>query len=108
MVSLVSNLCGYDITAENYTTDEAKAALRSISPVYYVDKNTVPTVIGHGLADPIVPYVNATVLDAALALNNVRHNFITSPLGGHTTLISDSSFMDSADALIAEYANLYL
>lgn len=107
MVGLISNVCGYKITEENYTGEEAQKALKSISPVYFVDKNTVPTVIGHGTTDLIVPYVNATVLDAALALNGVKHDFITSVFG-HTTLISDKTFMDKADALVLEYAKAYL
>ena len=107
MVKLISNVCGYKITEENYMGEDAQKALKSISPVYFVDKNTVPTVIGHGTTDLIVPFVNATALDAALTFNGVTHDFITSAFG-HTTLISDKTFMDKADALVLKYAKAYL
>ncbi len=57
--------------------------IRSISPIYYVNKNTPPTFIVHGDADPIVPYDQSVRLEKKLKENGVYCEFMTVPGGEH-------------------------
>lgn len=55
----------------------------SVSPLYYVTKNTPPVFIVHGNADPIVPYDQSVKLHQKLEENNVKTYFMTIENGGH-------------------------
>jgi acetyl esterase/lipase len=61
--------------------DEAFA--KSVSPVSYVNKNTVPTFIIHGNADSSIAYNQSEVLYQLLTENGVKTSFITVDGGGH-------------------------
>ena len=51
--------------------------LYDISPVKYVNENTVPTIISHGTMDTVLPYSGAAALDQKLTEYGVEHSFIT-------------------------------
>lgn len=51
------------------------------SPIHHI-KN-VPTLILHGTADPLVPYVQAQNLSVALASQNITQRLVTFENGGH-------------------------
>ncbi len=85
----------------------AKSALQSVSPLFYVNENTVPTVINHGMKDSIVPYSNAVSLDAALTQYGVTHVFNAYPNSDHD-LGSDETNKEIANDLLIEYCNTYL
>ncbi|HEY8586594.1 MAG TPA: prolyl oligopeptidase family serine peptidase [Rhodanobacter sp.] len=55
---------GRNFFAQAIGTDDA--TIRSISPIYHLDKFNVPVLIIHGKDDPRVPYQNATELRSAL------------------------------------------
>lgn len=55
----------------------------SVSPLYYVAKNSPPVFIVHGDADAIVPYDQSTVLFDRLKANNVKTKMLTIQGGGH-------------------------
>ena len=56
---------------------------KSVSPLYYVTKDSPPVFIVHGDADPIVPYSQSVKLYKALKDNNVNAEFLTIPNGKH-------------------------
>lgn len=89
------------------TRAEAKEALKFVSPVYYIDGNTVPTVINHGVMDDIVPYRNAVVLDAKLTEYGIEHVLNTYPTSGHG-LDLDAENVALAERLLWEYIEKYL
>jgi acetyl esterase/lipase len=60
-----------------------KVFVESVSPLYYVSKNSPPVFIVHGNADPIVPYEQSVALYEKLMANNVKTVFITIPGGQH-------------------------
>ena len=64
-----------------YSKDQAFAA--SVSPITYVNKNTPPTLIVHGDADPTVPYQQSVDLHKKLEAAGVKTKFITVPGGLH-------------------------
>ncbi len=107
--SVVSQLlswgCGQKITLE--TKDEAAEAIKKVSPLYYVDENTVPTVINHGMKDDIVPFTNAQALDAKLTEMGVTHYFNIYPNSGHG-LNEDPENMQRNQELLLEYMLTYL
>ena len=61
--------------------DEAFA--KSVSPIYYVNKNSPPIFIVHGDADPTVPYQQSVELHKKLKDAGVTTEFITVPGGQH-------------------------
>jgi acetyl esterase/lipase len=78
---------GPNITSKSATrwlgdraTDEKFA--RSLSPMTYVTKNSPPTFIVHGDADPTVPYQQSVALHKKFEEAGVLTQFITVP-GGH-------------------------
>lgn len=105
-VSLVLGYAsGFPHTYE--TRAQAKDALKFVSPIYYIDENTVPTVINHGVMDNIVPYRNAVSLDAKLTEYGVTHVLNSYPTSGHG-LELDAENMAIAEQLFWEYIKKYL
>ncbi len=78
---ILSHGAGTPVAPEVIET--AQPALKRYSPVNYVDKDTVPTVFGHGEQDDVVPYRNALELDAKLTECGVEHTFVSFPHSGH-------------------------
>ena len=89
------------------TRAEAKEALKFVSPIYYIDENTVPTIINHGMKDNIVPYRNAVDLDAKLTEYGIEHVLNSYPTSGHG-LELDAENMALAEQLLWEYIEKYL
>lgn len=100
---LISWSLGKTVTAEQI--DEFSAELNVISPVHYVDADTVPTIICHGDHDSIVPYSNAVRLDAKLTEYGVKHDFITYD-ADHD--LNDKTAGDKAYEIMISYVNAYL
>lgn len=107
--AFVAQLFSY-ASGQNFTYAEranAKAALEKISPLSYVNKNSVPTVINHGMKDSIVPYSNAVSLDAKLSAYGVTHVLNSYPNSDHD-LGNDDANKEIANDLLIEYCNTYL
>lgn len=81
--------------------------LKAVSPLYYVNEDTVPTVINHGQKDTIVPYSNALSIIDAFEEYGVSYDFNSYPNSGHG-LDADEENIETADRLIREYALTYL
>lgn len=90
-------------------TDRAlyKEKLKAVSPLYYVNSNTVPTVINHGMKDSIVPFSNAEALAAKLKECGVKYDFNIFPNSDHG-LDSDSENKKIANDLLISYIKTYL
>ena len=100
-LQLVSSIVGQNIT------NEAIARFTSeYSPITYA-ATAVPTIIAHGQKDTIVPYSNATSLDAALTANGITHVFITYPNSGHA-LEGDPDCSKLYTQTLSAYAAEYL
>lgn len=106
-LDLFSRLCHSTITEENYLSEEMQSALLRVSPVSYIDQNTVPTLICHGQQDDVVPYSNAEILKRQLDLYGVKNDFVSYPNSGHS-LGADKKQSNEAKKLFAEYAKTYL
>jgi acetyl esterase/lipase len=72
-------------SATQWLGDKAKdeAFVKSVSPIYYVTKNSPPVFIVHGDADPTVPYQQSVDLHKKLLEAGVKTEFITVQGGLH-------------------------
>lgn len=102
---LFSIACGKSFTYE--TRDSATDELLAVSPISYIDENTVPTVINHGQKDTIVPFSNAVALANKLKQYGVKYDFNIYPNSGHG-LSSDKKNKKIAQKLLEEYMLTYL
>ncbi len=102
--NIISNGIGFDIDLDNF--DAARDVMKKYSPVNYVDENTVPTVLGQGEIDNIVPYQNSIDLDKKLTEFDVEHTFISFPNSNHEC--EDKESMSAVMKLFFEYIDTYL
>lgn len=72
-------------SAVNWLGGKAKdeAFAKSVSPIFYVNKNSPPTFIVHGDADPTVPYQQSVDLHKKFVAAGVKTEFITVEGGLH-------------------------
>ena len=84
-----------------------KEELKAVSPLYYVNAQTVPTVINHGMKDSVVPFSNAEALAAKLEECGVKYDFNIFPNSDHD-LGSDSENKKIANDLLFSYIKTYL
>ncbi len=101
----ISYAIGETFTYGNRHT--VKEKLESVSPLYYVNESTVPTVINHGMKDNVVPFSNAVSLDKKLTEFGIEHEFNVYPNSDHG-LSSDEEQDDKADRFFETYCKLYL
>ncbi len=98
------------VYGEELSLDKAYLAnelLKKASPLYYVNENTIPTIINHGVVDDTVPYSNALSLQAKFIECNVTHIMNTYPNSGHG-LNNDPEAQAKADEYFAQYVETYL
>lgn len=102
---LFSMACGKTFTYE--TRKEATEDLLKVSPIYYVDKNTVPTIINHGIQDTVVPFSNARSIVEKFEECGVTYEFNIYPNSNHP-LNNDADSEKKADILFDKYLRTYL
>lgn len=80
-------------SAERWLGPKAKdqAFAKSVSPIYYVEKNSPPIFIVHGDADPTVPYQHSVALHKKLKEAGVITEFITVEGGLHGKFPADKN-----------------
>ena len=88
---------------EGKSRDEQIKALRELSPLDFITKQTPPTLIIHGDADPLVPFEQSERFDAKLATNGVPHRLVTRKNAGHVWLDIAKDF-----AVVADWFDKYL
>lgn len=89
------------------TAGSVKDRLAAVSPVSYVNGNTVPTIICQGTDDELIPFANAADLDRLLTDCGVTHEFFVFRNSGHG-LENDPETMELADKAVLKYINDYL
>lgn len=96
---------GVEITRETRVNYLEKIA--EVSPLTYVNKDSVPTIINHGMVDDIVPFRNAVMLEAKLTELGVEHVFNVYPNSGHG-LDRDPDAAARAQELFGGYIEKYV
>ncbi len=104
-VQIISYLNGSDIPLED--AYKVHDLLEKGSPLYYVDENTVPTVINHGMKDDIVPFSNALSLEKAFKEHGAAHIMNIYPNSGHG-LSEDEDSREKGKKYFEEYVQTYL
>lgn len=105
MASLFSDACGKRFRYKNRTM--AYKELMAVSPIAYVDADTVPTIINHGVMDVVVPFSNAESIVAKFDEYGVKYDFNIYPDSNHG-LESNPENAKIAEELFAEYVLTYL
>ena len=105
MENLISMACGQQFTRETYAA--ALPAMKAVSPVEYVNENTVPTVMCYGLKDDLVLPTQGAALDDKLNEYGVPHDVIWYPNSGHG-LDCDPDCSAEANRLFELYVQTYL
>ncbi len=106
-VKLFSQMTGQTITADMFGTDEYDELVKDTSALYWVNENTVPTVMAYGMYDKFQPYEGSVRLDEALTKNNVPHEYIVFEHSGHG-LQNDNKQMVQYSEAILEYLDKYM
>lgn len=102
---LMSFACGYTFTEVG--DENALPYLAKVSPLTYVNKDTVPTAFGHGMKDTTVPYSNAVALENAFKEYGVKYDFVTYPNSEHS-LTDDPDSAKLMGDLTYQYAMEYV
>ena len=77
----IKQLTGFDI---NTNKEEVIKRSTEFSPIKYVSKSTVPTLIFHGTEDTVVNYAQSQQLEEALKNNKIPHQLYTIDNAKHT------------------------
>lgn len=80
---LFSVMLGKEITFDMFGTDEYDEFTKDISALYWVDENTVPTVLAYGKYDKVQPYLASVRLEKKITEYNVAHEYIVFEHSGH-------------------------
>jgi acetyl esterase/lipase len=104
---LFSVMTGKAITADLFGTPEYEELVKDTSALYWVNENTVPSLLAYGVHDKIQPYEGAVRLDAALTENGVPHDFIVFKHSGHG-LQNDNKQMIEYSETIMKYLDRYM
>lgn len=104
---LFSQMAGKTITADMFGTDEYDELVKDTSALYWVNENTVPTVMAYGMHDKFQPYEGSVRLAEALTKYNVPHEYIVFEHSGHG-LQNDNKQMVQYSEAILEYLDKYM
>jgi len=102
----VKTMTGYDVTEKQVKNGYADKLLAKISPISYVNKNTVPTLMAHGGQDTVVPTFMSKEYKKKLKKYGVTYKYVYFENSGHT-LESDPDQLLKMAALIDEYCDTY-
>ena len=105
MAELFSDACGKRFRYKNM--NKAYNELMDVSPVAYVDENTVPTVINHAVMDTVVPYSNAETIVEKFNEYGVTYDLNIFWNSNHG-LESDPENTRIAEELFDEYMMTYI
>lgn len=104
---LFSQMTGKAITADMFGTPEYDELVKDVSALYWVNENTVPSVLAYGVHDKFQPYEGSARLAAALTENGVPHEYIVFEHSGHG-LQNDNKQMIAYSEAILDYLDRYM
>lgn len=106
-VKLFGQMTGKTITADMLGTPEYDELVKDTSALYWVNENTVPTVMAYGKYDTFQPYEGAVRLDAALTENGVPREYIVFEHSGHGLQNDNKQMVEYSEAIL-EYLEKYM
>ncbi|MBR2289527.1 MAG: prolyl oligopeptidase family serine peptidase [Clostridia bacterium] len=105
LIASLFKYSGVKVTSVNSV--EAEKAINSISPLSFVNANSVPTLLAYGTADTTVYPIHYQKLTNALSSNNVTYDLLEFK-GAEHFLFVDTAMQMKYDAKLLEYAKQYL
>ncbi|MDD3409185.1 MAG: alpha/beta hydrolase [Eubacteriales bacterium] len=104
---MFSVMTGKAVTVDLFGTPEYDELVKDTSALYWVNENTVPTVMAYGAHDKFQPYEGSVRLDAALTEHGVPHEYIVFEHSGHG-LQNDNKQMIAYSEAILDYLGRYM
>lgn len=104
---LFSVMVGKELKSEMFGTPEYDELVKDVSPILWVNKNTVPTVMAYGKHDKFQPYEASVRLDKALSDSKVPHEYFVCEHSGHG-LQNDTKEYSKFMAAVEEYLDKYM
>ena len=89
------------------TRNDAKKELLAISPLTYIGKGTVPTLLSYGYLDTIIPYQHGADLAATLYNNGCTLHFVEYGNSDHS-LNNDSKKEKETEELFEQYVKYFV
>ena len=106
-IGLFGQMTGKTITADMFGTPEYDELVKDTSALYWVNENTVPSVLAYGMHDKFQPYEGSVRLDAALTENGVPHEYIVFEHSGHGLQNDNKQMVEYSEAIL-EYLYKYM
>ena len=106
-VGLFSVMTGNTITTEMIGTAEYDEAIKNVSPLLWVDKNTVPTVLAYGAHDKMQSFEASARLACALRKNGIDYQYYVAEHSGHG-LQNDKKVCFQFLQAVEEYLEKYM
>lgn len=99
-------MAGKELKAE-FGTPEYEEEIRDISPLLWINEDSVPTLVAYGKYDKIQPYEGSRRLLKALEDNKVPHDYYLCEHSGHG-LQNDNQIYGAYMRKIPEYLDTYM
>ena len=99
MCNFISQLCGKKFTPK--TRAKNKEILDEYSPINYVSRSTVPTLVIHGRWDRIAPFAGSQLLMKKLSKYSVNHELIIFENTGHGLKNNEDKNQYASDLMLA-------
>lgn len=105
-IEFIEMMTGEEISEEMLVSGDYKTYIEKISPTYLVTESSVPTLLGYGLKDHLVPGNLKYGLVDALDKNEVPYDYLEFPHSNHGMYADLDVLQDFLD-LSLDYCNKY-
>lgn len=105
--NLFSVMTGKEITVDMFGTKEYDELVKDSSALYWVNENSVPTVMAYGKYDTFQPYLGSVRLDAKLTEKGVDHKYFVMEHSGHGCQNDSKKIIEYMET-VEEYLNKYM
>lgn len=99
-------LAGTAITDQYMQEGKEKELIELVSPVYYVDENSIPSLLAYGGKDKTVPIGNGESVKKAFEESGAVYDFILFPLSDHILIFAPFSSVQY-NVKLKEYCDKY-
>lgn len=99
-------LAGTAITEEYMQKGKEKELIELVSPTYYINENSIPSLFAYGGKDQTVPVGNAESVKKAFEESGAVYDFILFPLSDHILIFTPLSSVQY-NLKLKEYCNKY-
>lgn len=102
----LSRVSSVEVAIEQIKNHEVDELMNTVSPIHYINSESVPTLLAHGSLDVTVPFGNVESIIKALNDSGVKYDFVLFPKSDHN-LISDAKSKRLYNELLKEYCKTY-